>query len=408
MNGRFTRGNEKKYVMEVLQSGRLAPLGPMTRRYEKAFAEKMGVKHAFAVTSTQAAMQAGLSYAGVGPGDEVITDATAYFSAQAIMYANAVPVFADIDRDTFNIDPKSIRSRITSRTRAIICTHFFGLSCEMDEIMAVARDHGLVVIEDCAQATTATYKDRKVGSFGHIGGQCVQDSKQVSTGEGGMATTNDDHMAEEIRLMCQSGWMDGDRGIGRHGRGTRIGLGLLCTELQSAIGLAQLERIDEIIRPHQEGARKRIEFWQDRLGDKPFFVPQKVAPYQTHTYWHAAMKYVGDEYGVPFERFVEAAERKKWDLRFGYAGPVYLTGRIKGPGIYARGCPLRCPHYGGELEYERGLCPVLEDTHWRLISVSALGGPGSDKAEDICKTFWSLREEKAWSPGIGPSEGGAG
>ncbi|RLE54017.1 MAG: DegT/DnrJ/EryC1/StrS aminotransferase, partial [Candidatus Methanomethylicota archaeon] len=186
----FPKFTEKEIeaVVEVLKSGKLTMLvGEFTRNFEEEFAKYHGVKHAIAVSNGTVALHVALRAIGIKPGDEVITTPFTFVaSASSILHQNAIPVFADIDRETFNIDPVSIEERITNKTKAIIAVHLCGHPAEMDQIMKIANDHDIMVIEDCAQAIGAEYRGKIVGGIGHVSAFSFYLSKNMTTGEGGM------------------------------------------------------------------------------------------------------------------------------------------------------------------------------------------------------------------------------
>ncbi len=227
---------EKLAVMEVLDSGFLAQ-GPKTALFEQKFAALCGVKHAIAVSNGTCALQVALLANDIFPGDEVITTPFTFMAtANAILFTGATPVFADIDEDTFNIDPEQIEKAITPRTKAILPVHLYGQMCDMDRIQAIASKHGLRVIEDACQSVAATYKGAFAGSFG-TGTFSFYATKNLMTGEGGMITTNDDEVAEKCRLIRS-------HGMKQRYYHDRIGYNFRMTDIQAAIGLAQMERLE--------------------------------------------------------------------------------------------------------------------------------------------------------------------
>ncbi len=227
---------EKQAVLEVIDSRQLAQ-GPKVEAFEKTFAAFCGVKHAVATSSGTTALQTAVLAYGIGPEDEVITTPFTFIaSANAVLFAGAKPVFADIDERTYNINPHLIEAAITPRTRAILPVHIFGNPCNMEAIMDIAARHGLVVIEDACQAHGATVGGRKVGSFG-TGCFSFYPTKNITTAEGGILTTNDDELADRARL------------IRNHGQRQRyyheiIGYNFRMTEIQAAIGLVQLGKLE--------------------------------------------------------------------------------------------------------------------------------------------------------------------
>lgn len=238
---------EKAAVLEVLESGTLAQ-GPRVAAFEAAFAAYCGVKHAVATSSGTAALHLALLAHGVGPGDEVITTPFTFIAtANAILYVGARPVFVDIDPVTFNISPALIERAITPRTRAILPVHLFGLPADLDPILEVARARGLAVIEDACQAHGAEYKGRKVGSFG-TGCFSFYPTKNMTAGEGGMITTNDDGIAERCRLLRQ-------HGMRRRYNHEALGFNFRLTDIQAAIGLIQLGKLDRFNAARRANAR---------------------------------------------------------------------------------------------------------------------------------------------------------
>jgi dTDP-4-amino-4,6-dideoxygalactose transaminase len=206
------------------------------KEFEERFADMCGVGHAVATSSGTTALQVALLAHGVGPGDEVITSPFTFIaSANAILYADARPIFVDIDPETFNIDTGKIEAAITPRTRAILPVHLFGLCCDMDRIMAIAEKHGLVVIEDACQSHAAKFHGKSAGSFG-TGAFSLYATKNMTTGEGGMITTSDAGIAEKCRVIRQ-------HGMRRRYYHDELGYNFRMTDIQAAIGLEQLKKL---------------------------------------------------------------------------------------------------------------------------------------------------------------------
>ncbi len=235
--------DEKKAVLEVLDSGIIAQ-GPRVKAFEEAFASMCGVKHAIATTSGTTALHIAMMANGIGKSDEVVTSAFTFIaSANSILYVGGRPVFVDINPTTFNINPDLIESAITPRTRAILPIHLYGLSCDMDPIMKIAKKHNLIVVEDACQSHGAIYKDRKVGSFG-TGTFSLYPTKNITSGEGGMITTNDPVIDEKCRVIRQ-------HGMHKRYYHDELGFNFRMTDIHAAIGLAQiakLEKFNEIRR----------------------------------------------------------------------------------------------------------------------------------------------------------------
>ncbi len=237
---------EKAAVLEVLESGMLVQ-GRQVAALEAEFAAKLGARHAVAASSGTAALHLALLAHGIAAGDEVITSAFTFVaSANSILYAGARPVFVDIDPDTFNIDPRRVEAAITPRTRALMPVHLFGQPCDMDTIMAIARTHRLAVIEDSAQAIGGRYRGRAAGTFG-TGCFSLYATKNVMSGEGGMIVTDDDGVAERVRLLRQHG------ARARYAYET-LGFNFRMTDLHAAIARAQLQRLDAVTRSRRRNA----------------------------------------------------------------------------------------------------------------------------------------------------------
>ena len=234
---------EEELVLEVLRSGSLS-LGPMGPRFERAFADWVGTRHAAAVSSGTSALHLGLVRLGVGPGDEVITSPFSFVSsANCALHAGADVVFADIDPVTFNIDPAAVEAAITPRTKAIVPVHIFGLPCDIEAVNEIAARHGLGVVEDAAEALGAERRGRRLGTHGNPTVFAFYPNKQMTTGEGGMITTDDDEVLEDVHSLRNQGradtgaWLEHDR----------LGWNYRMDDLSAAVGLAQVERLDAIL-----------------------------------------------------------------------------------------------------------------------------------------------------------------
>jgi len=238
---------EKRAVMEVLDSGMIAQ-GPRVKAFEEAFAQMCGVKHAIATASGTTALHVALLANGIGKGDEVITSAFTFIaSANSILYVGAKPVFVDIDPRTFNLDTNLIEKAITKNTKAILPIHLYGLPCDMDPIMKIAEKHGLVVIEDACQSHGAEYKGHKAGSFG-TGTFSLYATKNITSGEGGMITTNDDIIDEKCRVIRQ-------HGMRKRYYHDELGFNFRMTDILAAIGLEQLKKIGKFNAQRQANAK---------------------------------------------------------------------------------------------------------------------------------------------------------
>lgn len=267
---------EASAVKRVFETGFLAQ-GPTTKRFEQEFAEKIGVKHASATTSCTAALQLAVASLGIGGGEEVIIPSFTFpASANAVAREGAKPVFCDIDLGSYNIDASKVEELITERTTAVMPVHLFGQSVDMDPLMALAEKHGLRVIEDAACAVGTLYKEKHVGGFGDFGCFSFHPRKVLTTGEGGMITTNDDSLSEIASSLKDHGktFREGKMLFGRRGFNYRL------SDVLAAIGLTQLNKLDSTIKRRQELAGRYTEL----LEDVEDVVPPAQTPYGNHTF----------------------------------------------------------------------------------------------------------------------------
>jgi dTDP-4-amino-4,6-dideoxygalactose transaminase len=242
---------EESDIREVERSLRAAwpGTGPKVARFESLVSEYKGVKHAIAVSSCTAGLHLSCLALELEPGDEVITTPLTFCAtANAIIHAGGTPVLADIDPHTMNIDPAEIRKRINSRTKALLPVHYGGRPCEMSDIMAIARQHELRVVEDCAHAIETTFHGRHAGTFGDCGVLSFYSTKNVTTGEGGMILTNDDTLAEWMKLMSQQGmsddaWQRFSASGYKHYEVVEVGFKYNMMDLQAALGIHQMRRV---------------------------------------------------------------------------------------------------------------------------------------------------------------------
>lgn len=240
-------GNERRYVNECLDSGWISSEGPFSRKFEEQFAKRVGRRHGIAVCNGSAALEAAVAALGIGPGDEVILPSFTIIScAAAVIRSGATPVLVDSDSNTWNLDPSNLEGLVSPRTKAIMVVHIYGLPVDMDPVLAVAARHGLHIIEDAAEMHGQTYRDKPCGSFGSISTFSFYPNKNVTTGEGGMIVTDDEALAERCRGLRNLCFQPAKRFVHEE-----LGWNMRMSNLNAALGLAQLERIDEFI------ARKR-------------------------------------------------------------------------------------------------------------------------------------------------------
>ncbi len=289
--GRTLGEEEIELLTQVIRSGTLnSTRGTFVNRFEKAFAAWLGRKHAIACASGSAAVHCTIAALGLRPGDEVVTTPITDMGALTpILYEGGVPVFADVDPRTLNVTADSIRAQLTARTRAIVVTHLFGLPADLDAILQLAEAHQLPVIEDAAQAFGATWRDRKVGTFGALGSFSLQQGKHITTGEGGIVVTDDDAMARRIFLYVNKGWGYGDAKPDHYFPALNYRL----TELQGAVAVAQLPKLDAVVARRREVAAQL----RAALRDVPGLVLPQDPARGTHSYWKFA--FFVDPHQVP-------------------------------------------------------------------------------------------------------------
>lgn len=360
-------GNEKKYVNECLDSSWISSRGRFIAEFENKFAEKIGIKYAATVSNGTVALHLALLSLGIGPGDEVIVPTLTYIaSVNAITYCGATPVFVDSLRDTWQIDPEDIRRNVNPRTRAILVVHLYGHACNMDAIMAIAREYRLYVIEDCAEALGTTYKDSHVGTFGDIATFSFFGNKTITTGEGGMVVSKDKTLIERARHLKGQGlaayreyWHD------------VVGYNYRMTNIQAAIGLAQLERMDEFV------ARKRAiaASYKSLLDGAPVEIHGE-APDTRHSYWMTSILVKYSELRDPLRQYLAKAGVETRPLFY----PVHTMP------MYAQ-------------KFRR--LPVAEDLAWRGINLPSYPTLTDEQINYVCSVIFEFFEKhKRGSGGI--------
>ncbi len=352
-------GKEAKYVLQALDSDNPEnKKRSWNQRFEEEFCRVMGVTYAIACNSGTSGLHAALVAAGVGPGDEVISPGlTVVMDAYATIHTGATPVFADVNPDTFTIDPEDLRAKITPKTRAIIVVSLQGLSVDIDPIMTIARERGIKVIEDSAQTMLGTYKGRTAGALADIGVFSFENKKHMTCGsEGGMIVTNDEHLAQKARKFAGIGYKHMTGKAGRtslalsqvqdpaYERFDMVGLNYRMTEVSAAVGLAQLERIQFLV----DRRRTVAKFFDQAVDGRPWMVKQKTPEGYGHAYYTYALKYLGKEQkGIAWKEFYDRYKAMGGDgfyaaCQVPYLEPVFRNLKING------------------VQYHRGLCPVAE------------------------------------------------
>jgi len=355
---------ERGYVQEVLDSQFRSSAGSvMTKRLETKFAEVFQSKFAISFINGTATLHAALAAAGVGPGDEVIVPPlTMSSTAFAVLHAGAVPVFADIDRDTWTIDPASVLACVTPRTKAIIPVAIYGLSSDLDAIMEIAHCHSLFVLDDVAQCVLGSCRGRIVGSVAHASSFSFQSSKHITSGEGGMVTTNDAQLAERIRRFNSLGY--GAVGAGKakiskseiqdptYERHVSVGWNYRMPELCAAVLLGQVERIHELVAARVANA----SLYLDALRSCDWLTAQHVPDDFVHSYWTFVARLNGKR-NVAWRDFHSKYTEMGGDGIYGAWQLTYLEPAFRGKKLSP----------GQRQELGPGLCPVAESVQPTLL-----------------------------------------
>lgn len=334
--------------------------GPKVQEFERACEDYFGVRHAVTVNSWTSGLIAAVGACGIEPGDEVIvTPWTMCASSTAILHWNGIPVFADIEPDTFCIDPASVEANISPRTRAIMAVDIFGQSADMDALRGIARRHDLKIISDTAQAPGAWYNGSRAGTLGDVGGFSLNYHKHIHTGEGGILVTDDEELADRMRLIRNHA----EAVVGAKGvtdLRNMVGYNFRLGEIEAAMGIEQLKKLDGIVARRQEAAQHLSR----GLSDLPGLRTPGVRDGGTHVYYMYGMVLSPDELGVPRQRIVEALEAEGVvGMTSGYVLthvlPMYQTKTAFG----SRGFPWTAEFCDREVSYARGICPVAERLH---------------------------------------------
>ena len=314
---------ELQYVAECVLTGWVSSAGKFVKRFEEVFANFCGARYAIATSSGTTALHLALLALNIGPSDEVIVPTLTFIAtANAVTYTGASPVFADSDPYTWTIDPKQIEAAITSRTKAIIPVHLYGHPADMDPILDIAGHHNLAVVEDAAEAHGACYKGRRVGIFGDVGCFSFYGNKIITTGEGGMVVTNRSDLAERVRILRDHGMS-----FGRPYWHSALGYNYRLTNLQAAVGVAQMERVEEIL-----AAKRRIgQAYRNALNGITTLRLPPEAPWAKNVYWLYSI--LVDENTSPMGRDALMIELKNRGIETRplfspvHTQPVYSTGR---------------------------------------------------------------------------------
>lgn len=374
--------------------------GPEVQALEKEWAAYFGVKHAMAVNSCTSGLYCAVGAIGIEPGDEVIVSPyTMSASATAALIFNGIPVFADIEENFFCLDPASIERKITPRTKAIIVVDIFGLPYDADAINAIAKQNGLYVIEDTAQAPGALYKGRPAGTLGDIGVYSLNYHKHIHCGEGGIVVTNSDALAERVQLIRNHAEAV-VAGKGVENIDNLIGFNFRLPEIEAAITRCQLQKLNNLIEDRQGNC----EYLAQRLGQIAAITPAPVRQDCSHVYYVQPFLFDAMEAGVSRNTFIEAvrAELPHTELReregallcCGYVQPLYLQPLYQRKIAYGKGgYPFVTPNHQSQVVYNKGICPVTERVQEHELFLHEMMRPGmtTDDLHDVAMAF-----EKVW------------
>lgn len=404
---------EKKEVMRVMDSGILSRYlgcwhqdfygGPEVQAFEKEWALYYGVKHAVAVNSATSGLQAAVGALGISPGDEVIVSPyTMSADISAILLYGAIPVFADIESEYFCLDPKSVRERISPATKAIMITDIFGMPYNVEEINAIAREYSIPVIEDCAQAPGAMYRGKYAGTLGDVGIFSLNYHKHIHTGEGGIVVTNDDQVAERLRLIRNHAEAviedKGEKDIVN-----MIGFNFRLTEMQAAIGRVQLRKLKRLL----EDRISNCNYLAEKLSALPGIKSPPVRPGATHAYYIQPFLFDENIVGVDRNTFIDAvkAELPATEMRelegqqigVGYMKPLYLLPLFQKRIAFGKsGYPFTLIQKSSFVSYKKGICPVVERLFEKELFTHEFMRPPATQADldDVVKAFVKVYEHK--------------
>ena len=343
--------------------------GPTIARFERALAERAGVKHAVAVANGTAALHAACWAAGLGPGDEAITTPLTFAAtANAVVYQGARPVFADIDRTTLNLDPDAVKRVATERTRAILPVDFAGLPCEYDRLLPLAREHGWLVIADAAHSFGGACDGRPVGALADMTTLSFHPAKLITTGEGGAVLTDRDDLDQRLRTMRHHGIRYADPARPWRYEIPEPGNNYRLTDFQSALGLSQLAKLDRFWERRNRLARR----YRDRLGGSPFVELPAIPEGRRHG-WHLFVVMLRlDRLAADRDTIVQALRAEN------------IGATVHYPLVY------RHPFYRERFGYAAGLCPAAETVEARLVTLPLFPAMTEQDQDDVLRALDKL------------------
>jgi len=343
--------SEMKALKEVLESGLWGIGGSKKAEFEEKFAAYQHAKYGVAVTNGTAALKISLRALGIGCGDEVIVPSYTFMATSiAVLYVNAIPVFADIDPETYNIDPKSVESAISDKTKAILPVHIGGRPADMDALLSIARKNNLYIVEDACQAWGAEWRGRRVGAIGDIGAFSFQSSKNITSGEGGIVVTNSEDLYFKAWSLHNCGRLPQKAWYEHYLPGANYRM----TEFQAAILLAQMKRFDEHTTRRNENARYLDSKLSKINGVKPLKNDDRVTRHAYHLY---IFRIDPEAFGGLSKAIIaRALQSEGIPASVGYSKPLYKEPYLE----YFKKCPLSCPYYAKQVDYSSIRTPVAE------------------------------------------------
>ena len=352
---------ELKQLKEALDQNTLFYwFGNKTKEFTKKFADLYGVEHCVTTSSGTAAIHVALGALGVTAGDEVITSPiTDMGSVIGILYQNAIPIFADLDPHTYNLDPKSVEEKITDKTKAIVVVHLAGNAADMDAIMDIAKKHNVKVVEDCAQSYLCYYKGRLAGTIGDIGCFSLNDFKHISAGDGGMCIMNGEELYRKAFRFADKNYDRFSKDPAATRRIEYLAPNYRISELQSAVGIAQLDKLKSICDRRNAYGTKISEGIKDLPG---VYIPT-IEEGNKSSYWFYMLRIDEKEAGVNRDEFSKALAAEGVPNQPGYIPAcVYEYDMFKNKNAYnGTHSPFDSKYYGKDIEYYKGMCPTAEE-----------------------------------------------